>query len=123
MVEFVNKPKSIIEMDWFEKTDLENGFVFHAMPARHFSGRGFKHKKTLWVSFVLKTPTAKFFIGGDGGYDTHFAEIGKKFGEFDLVILENGQYNSSWKYIHMMPEQVLQAAKDLNAKQVLSVHN
>ncbi|MBT3383207.1 MAG: MBL fold metallo-hydrolase [Prolixibacteraceae bacterium] len=117
------EPKLIVEMDWFEKNDFENGFVFHATPARHFSGRGFIHKKTLWVSFVLETPTTKIFIGGDGGYDTHFAEIGKKFGEFDLAILENGQYNTSWKYIHMMPEQVLQAAKDLNAKRVFPVHN
>lgn len=114
---------SIIEMDWFEKTEFDNGFVFHTTPARHFSGRGFIHKKSLWVSFVLQTPTTKIFIGGDGGYDTHFAEIGKKYGPFDLAILENGQYNTSWKYIHMMPEQVLQAAKDLNAKRILPVHS
>lgn len=114
---------SITEMDWFEKTEFADGFIFHTTPARHFSGRGFIHKKTLWVSFVLKTPSAQIFIGGDGGYDTHFAEIGKKFGEFDLVILENGQYNTSWKYIHMMPDQVLQAAKDLNAKQLFPVHS
>lgn len=114
---------SIIEMDWFENTDFENGFIFHATPARHFSGRGVIHKKTLWASFVLQTPTMKIFIGGDGGYDTHFAEIGKTFGEIDLAILENGQFNKSWKYIHMMPKQVLQAAKDLNAKRLLPVHS
>jgi L-ascorbate metabolism protein UlaG (beta-lactamase superfamily) len=114
---------SIVEMDWFEKTEFEDGFVFIATPARHFSGRGFVHKKSLWVSFLLRTPTIKIFIGGDGGYDTHFAEIGKRFGEIDLAILENGQYNTSWKYIHMMPDQVLQAAKDLKAKRVFPVHS
>lgn len=113
----------IVELDWYEKADFENGFVFQATPARHFSGRGFIHKKTLWASFVLQTPTLKIFIGGDGGYDTHFAEIGKQFGEIDLAILENGQYNSSWKYIHMMPDQVLQAAKDLKTKRLFPVHN
>ncbi len=114
---------SIQEMDWFEKTEFADGFVFHTTPARHFSGRGFIHRKTLWVSFVLKTPSAQIFIGGDGGYDHHFAEIGAKFGQFDLVILENGQYNQSWKYVHMMPDQVLQAAKDLNAKRLFPVHS
>jgi L-ascorbate metabolism protein UlaG (beta-lactamase superfamily) len=113
----------IVEMDWFEKTEFEDGFVFHATPARHFSGRGFTHKKSLWVSFVLQTPTTKIFIGGDGGYDTHFAEIGKNHGPFDLAILENGQYNNSWKYIHTMPEQVLQASKDLNARRFFPVHS
>jgi len=114
---------SIFEMDWFEKTYFNNGFIFNATPARHFSGRGFVHKKTLWASFVLQTPTTKIFIGGDSGYDNHFKEIGDRFGEIDLAILENGQYNESWKYIHMMPEQVLQAAKDLKAKRLFPVHS
>ena len=116
-------PQSIIEMDWYEKTEFADGFVFHCTPARHFSGRGFIHKKTLWVSFVLQSPGSKIFIGGDGGYDTHFAKIGKTFGDIDLAILENGQYNESWKYIHMMPGQVLQAGKDLNAKRIMPVHS
>ena len=113
----------IIEKDWNQKIQLDNDFVVHVTPARHFSGRGMKAKRTLWSSFVFLTPTYKFFLGGDGGYDIHFAEIGRSYGEFDLVILENGQYNKNWKYIHMMPEQVLQAAIDLKAKKLLPVHS
>ena len=63
------------------------------------------------------------FIGGDSGYDKHFAETGKAFGPFDLAILENGQYDKSWKYIHMQPAEVLQAAADLNANRLLPVHS
>ena len=107
---------NIIEKDWNEKIDLDEGFIAYTAPARHFSGRGFLRNRALWTSFVLQTPTNKIFIGGDSGYDTHFAEIGKTYGGFDLVILENGQYDKSWKYIHMIPEEVVQAAKDLNAK-------
>jgi L-ascorbate metabolism protein UlaG (beta-lactamase superfamily) len=113
----------IVEKDWYQSAEFEDGIRFTATPARHFSGRGFRHKKTLWSSFVLETPSMKIFIGGDGGYDNHFAEIGAKFGGFDLAILENGQYNPSWKYIHMMPEQTLQAAKDLRAQRLFPVHN
>ncbi len=113
----------IIEKDWNEEILLDSGFTAHTVPARHFSGRSFKRNQSLWVSFVLQTPTTKIFIGGDGGYDTHFAETGKTFGEFDLVILENGQYNKRWKHIHMMPEEVIQAAKDLHAKRLLPVHS
>jgi len=116
-------PTNIIETDWFEDVKLDNGFQFFCTPTRHFSGRGLIHKKSLWVSFVLQTSTQKIFIGGDGGYDSHFKEIGKKYGPIDLAILENGQYNKAWKYIHMMPEQVLQAAKDLDAKRILPVHS
>ena len=114
---------SIIEMDWNEEIILEEGFKVNTVPARHFSGRGFKRNGSLWTSFVLQTPTMKIFIGGDSGYDKHFAAIGKKFGPFDLAILENGQYDESWKYIHMMPGEVLTAAKELGAKKLLPVHS
>jgi L-ascorbate metabolism protein UlaG (beta-lactamase superfamily) len=107
---------AIIERDWNEKIVLEDGFVVNTAPARHFSGRGFKRNGSLWMSFILQTPTMKIYIGGDSGYDTHFIEIGNKFGPFDLAVLENGQYDKNWKYIHMMPEEVVQAAEDLRAK-------
>ena len=113
----------VIERDWNEEISLDSGFTAHTVPARHFSGRGITRNQSLWTSFVLQTPTMKIFIGGDSGYDTHFAEAGKTFGPFDLAILENGQYNQSWKYIHMMPNEVLQAAKDLNAKRLFPVHS
>ncbi|WP_228466976.1 MBL fold metallo-hydrolase [Adhaeribacter swui] len=116
-------PAKIIEKDWNEEVNLGDGFSVHTVPARHFSGRGFKRNQALWTSYVLQTPTQKLFIGGDSGYDKHFAAIGEKFGPFDLVILENGQYNQSWRYIHMLPEQILQAAKDLKAKRIFPVHS
>ncbi len=111
----------LIERDWYEDIILD-GITVHTTPARHFSGRGLKRNNTLWMSYVLETPTKKIYIGGDSGYDAHFAEIGSKYGPFDLVMLENGQYNEQWKYIHMLPEEVVQAAKDLNAKRLFPVH-
>ncbi|MFT4152405.1 MBL fold metallo-hydrolase [Parafilimonas sp.] len=114
--------KIITEMDWNEAAEPLPGFKISSIPARHFSGRGFIRNKTLWLSFVLQSPTKKIFIGGDSGYDTHFAETGKKFGPFDLAIIENGQYNESWKYIHLLPDEVIKAAKELNAKCILPVH-
>jgi len=46
-----------------------------------------------------------------------------QFGTSDLVILENGQYDKSWRYIHMMPEEVLQSSRDLNAKRLFPGHS
>lgn len=113
----------IIEKDWNETITLEGNFVVHTVSARHFSGRGFKRNQSLWMSYVLQTPTSKIFIGGDSGYDDHFTKIGEEFGPFDISILENGQYDKSWKYIHMMPEEVIQASKDLKSKMLLPVHS
>jgi L-ascorbate metabolism protein UlaG (beta-lactamase superfamily) len=116
-------PNIIIEKDWNETIDLGGGFWVNTTPARHFSGRSIKRNQALWTSFVLKTPSQNLFLGGDSGYDKHFAEIGAKFGPFDLAILENGQYNKSWKHIHLMPHEILQAAKDLKTKRLFPVHS
>ncbi|MFH0894286.1 MAG: MBL fold metallo-hydrolase [Bacteroidota bacterium] len=115
--------KIISEADWYERIILDEGFEAHTVPARHFSGRGMKRNQTLWTSFAFITPSMKFFFGSDGGYDTHFAEAGKTFNGFDLAILENGQYNKNWKFIHMSPDEVLKAAQDLRATRVLPVHS
>ncbi|MEP7237815.1 MAG: MBL fold metallo-hydrolase [Ferruginibacter sp.] len=116
------KKEMIIEKDWNESATLAPGFSVTITPARHFSGRSFTRNKALWVSFILQTPAHKIYIGGDSGYDTHFKTIGETYGPFDLAILECGQYDKSWKYIHMMPEEVVQAAQDLGAKKLLAVH-
>ena len=115
---------AIDEGDWGDKFDLGDGFVLHVLPARHFSGRTLRRNATLWVSYALETPSGrKIYLGGDSGYGPHFKEIGEQFGGFDLAILENGQYDKAWKYIHMMPDETLQAARDLQAALVFPVHN
>jgi len=114
--------KNIVEKDWNEEVILDNGFIVNTASARHFSGRTFKRNQSLWLSFILQTPSSKLFLGGDSGYDTHFLEIGDKYGPFDLAILECGQYSPYWKYIHMMPEETVQAGLDLRANKILPVH-
>lgn len=113
----------IVECDWNDVVDLGGGFTIHTTSARHFSGRSFKRNQSLWMSYVLITPTMKIFIGGDSGYDKHFAEIGNKYGPFDLAILENGQYDKNWRYIHIMPDEILTAAKEVRARRILPVHS
>ena len=116
-------PENIIELEWWENMPLTNEITITATPTRHFSGRGFKRNNTLWASYALQTSKLKMYLGGDSGYDNHFKEIGEKHGPFDLAILENGQYNYKWKYIHLMPKEVIQAAKDLQAKAFFPVHS
>ncbi len=111
----------IVELDWWE-TAVIDGLEIIACPARHFSGRGISRGNTLWSSFVLNSNDTSIYLGGDSGYDTHFKDIGEKYGPFDLAILECGQYNENWPYIHMMPEQTVQAAIDLDARFLVPVH-
>ena len=113
----------IIELDWKESATLSQQFIIHCLPSRHFSGRGLTPNQTLWASFLLETPDRKIFIGGDGGYGSHLKQIGEQFPDIDLAILENGQYNEDWKYIHTMPSLLEQTIKDLGVHRVLTVHH
>lgn len=112
----------ITELDWWESSTLAQDVKITATPARHFSGRSVARFKTLWASYALELYGTKIFIGGDSGYDASFKTIGEKFGGFDIAMLEAGQYNERWPLIHMMPEETVQAAKDLRAKMLLPVH-
>jgi L-ascorbate metabolism protein UlaG (beta-lactamase superfamily) len=113
----------ITEGDWYDSLVQEDGMSIHIVPARHSSGRFLTRNKTLWAGFVVETPEHRIFISGDTGFGPHFAETGKRFGGFDLAILENGQYDPRWPYTHMAPEETVQAAKDLRARAVLPVHS
>lgn len=115
-------PEKIVELNWYDSVVLP-GVKITATPAQHRSNRTFKaQNKTLWASFVIDLGSYRLFYSGDGGYGDHFKEIGKKFGPFDLALLECGQYSVNWPYTHMMPAQTAQAAVDLQAKLMQPVH-
>ncbi len=64
----------------------------------------------------------RLFTSGDGGYDPHFKEVGKKYGPFDITLIEGGQYDRRWSNIHMTPEQSVQANLDVNGKTMMLMH-
>ncbi len=114
--------KIIHEADWFTTLKFDDGLAVQVLPSRHFSGRMFTRNKTLWTGFALVTPERRVFYSGDGGYGPHFKQIGEMLDGFDLAIMENGQYDKNWPYIHLMPEEVAQAAEELRAKALLPGH-
>lgn len=116
-------PEIIIEMDWEESFSPKPGWEIHCLPAQHFSGRALKRNPTLWASFLLSTPYGTIFAGGDGGYGPHFREIGQRFPDISLAILENGQYDEHWSHLHTMPSQLSKEVSDLGAKQFVTIHH
>ena len=117
----------IVEMDWYDKSQfsiINSQLFIICLPTRHFSNRLLgRANQTLWASFMIEYAGRKVYIGGDGGYDGRFKAIREQFGEVDLAFLENGQYNERWRYIHTMPEGLEQAIRDLEPKQVFTVHH
>ena len=119
------KDEIITELDWADQYPMSNlQSQITCLPSRHFSNRLLaKRNQTLWASFMVEAGGRKVYIGGDGGYDKRFSEIHERFGAVDLALLENGQYNASWKYIHTTPEDLEKVILDLQAKQVFTVHH
>ena len=118
----VNSDK-ITNMAWWEEITVD-GLLIGCTPARHYSSRKMIDKNnTLWSSFVLIDNYHKVFVSGDSGYDNHFKEISKKYGNFDLSLLDTGQYNAKWKSTHMNPEESVKAGLDLNSKVIMPIHN
>jgi L-ascorbate metabolism protein UlaG (beta-lactamase superfamily) len=112
----------ISEFDWWDETNFE-GIRLVCTPSRHFSGRRIGDRSvTLWASWVITSGSRRLFFSGDTGYGPHFAEIGKRYGPFDLAFMECGQYDRRWENIHMMPEQTVKAAQELGSKLLLPIH-
>lgn len=109
-------------MDWNENMRIDDSLTIYCLPTRHFSGRWISRNKTLWASFLIEG-RHKIYLSGDGGYDNHFTEIGNRFPDIDWAIMENGQYNADWKYIHMMPDELPNAIKEIAPRNVLTVHH
>ncbi|HUD32453.1 MAG TPA: MBL fold metallo-hydrolase [Variovorax sp.] len=113
----------IEEFDWWQAGRL--GEVrLTATPAQHFSGRGlFDRDRTLWASWVLESGDQRIFYSGDSGYSPGFAQIGERFGGFDIALMENGAYDAYWPSVHMQPEESVRAFRDVRARVLLPLHN
>ena len=95
--------------DW-AVAEVDELSTVHVLPAQHYAQRLFKRDQTLCASFAFIAPERRVYYTGDSGWAKHVKEIGEKFGPFDLVIAENGQYNEDWRHIHMFPEETARAA-------------
>ena len=111
------------QLDWWHSVEID-GIRFVATPAQHFSGRGVHDgDATLWASWVILHERFRLFFSGDSGYFDGFKAIGDSYGPFDMTFMETGAYDPRWTYVHMLPEQTLQAHRDLRGKWLLPIHN
>ncbi len=117
-------PEDIWEGDWFDSLSLKNGIELTITPSRHYSSRLKSRNKTLWAGMALISPSAKIYYSSDTGYGSHIAKIAEKFNDFDLAILDVGQFNPlGWPHIHFLPEHAAKAAEEIGAKRVFPAHN
>ncbi|SHI74973.1 MBL fold metallo-hydrolase [Desulfosporosinus lacus] len=112
----------ITELNWWDEME-HHGLTVALTPSRHFSGRGiFNRDTTLWGGWVILGKSTRLYASGDGGYGSHFKEIGTKYGPIDMALIEGGQYDRRWADTHMTPEQSVQANLDINGKNMMLMH-
>lgn len=114
----------ITELDWWEQANVPGtGLTIDAAPSQHFSGRGLGSRNaTLWSSLVVRGPKHAVFFSGDTGLTPEYAEIARRFGAFDLVMLEVGAFHEAWGDIHLGPANALEALRLLGGGRLLPVH-
>ncbi|WP_409558255.1 MBL fold metallo-hydrolase [Achromobacter animicus] len=116
-------PARVEQLDWWQSTDVD-GLRLTATPAQHFSGRGLTDSdRSLWASWVIQDADLRVFFSGDTGYFDGFKAIGDAYGPFDLTLMETGAYDERWAFVHMQPEETLQAHLDLRGRWLLPIHN
>jgi N-acyl-phosphatidylethanolamine-hydrolysing phospholipase D len=112
------------ELGWWEATGVA-GVTVTCVPSRHFSGRAFRDRnRRLWGGFVVAGQTHRLYHSGDTAIFDGFAEIGRRMGPIDLALLPIGAYEprAMMGPIHLDPEEAVQAALGLGARQVIGMH-
>jgi L-ascorbate metabolism protein UlaG (beta-lactamase superfamily) len=112
------------EMDWWDVA-ADGPLDVHFVPAQHWSARTLRDRnRTLWGGFVVEANGFRFIYTGDTGYSKDFADIGGRFGAFDLAVIPIGAYAPRWFMAnhHVDPAEAVQIHRDLRAARSLAVH-
>ncbi|WP_118182620.1 MBL fold metallo-hydrolase [Paraburkholderia phosphatilytica] len=123
LIEWGIEASKVRQFDWWQGVEVD-GIQFTATPAQHFSGRSlFDGNSTLWASWVIVDGDLRVFFSGDTGYFDGFRAIGERLGPFDVTLIETGAYDAQWPYVHMQPEETVQAHIDLRGRWLVPIHN
>ena len=115
-------PERIVELDWWQSTRV-GALAVTLVPARHASGRVQPQSDvTLWGGFALVGASHRVYYSGDTGLFDAMADIGQRFGPFDVALVEAGQYDADWPDWHLGPEQSVLSAQRVGAKVLIPVH-
>jgi L-ascorbate metabolism protein UlaG (beta-lactamase superfamily) len=112
----------ITELDWWQNAKVGN-LTIVSTPSRHASGRlSARSDVTLWTGYALIGKQHRVFYSGDTGFNDTFADVGTKYGPFDVSLIESGQYDAQWPDWHLGPEQAMKVHEEVRGKVLIPVH-
>ncbi len=110
---------NVHEMDWWEEIETGNDSKLICLPAQHWSLRiNQGRNRSLWASWLLVTPTATLYFGGDSGYFKGFMEIRQKYPPIDYAFMATTAYHPRWfmHHQHMNIPEAVKGFEDLGAR-------
>ncbi|NUQ20690.1 MAG: hypothetical protein HOQ09_06985 [Gemmatimonadaceae bacterium] len=113
------------EIDWWQTVVIRPGVRVSGVPAQHWSARSLRDEwRTLWLGFVIATPTDTIYYAGDTGYAPFFPEIRDHFGAIRLAILPIAPQRPRRAMAprHMSASDAVRVAEELHAFTALAVH-
>lgn len=113
------------DFDWWESFAVNEDVKISAVPAQHFSGRGFKDRnKTLWCGYVITTTYGNIYFAGDSGYGSFFKSIGDRFQPITASIIPIGAYLPRWfmSPIHCSPDEAVKIHVDIHSEKSIASH-
>lgn len=115
--------QALVELDWWQAAQLGT-IEITALPAQHWTRRGWSAFARLWCSFMIRRPHFAVYFCGDSGYCPAFREIGERFNGCDVALLPIGAYEPRWfmRAAHMNPEEAVQTFIDLHAQLFVPMH-
>jgi L-ascorbate metabolism protein UlaG (beta-lactamase superfamily) len=115
-------PDRIIELDWWQSAHV-GSLEIVATPSRHSSGRVSPNSdQTLWAGYALIGARHRAWYSGDTSFHAALAQIGERFGPFDVTLIESGQYDANWPDNHLGPEQAVEAHLRVRGRTMIPVH-
>jgi L-ascorbate metabolism protein UlaG (beta-lactamase superfamily) len=115
-------PRRIVELDWWQEARVGDVRII-ATPSRHASGRlSPQSDHTLWAGYAFVGSHHRVFYSGDTGMNDTFVDVGRRFGPFDVALVESGQYDAQWPDWHLGPEQAVAVSGQVGARLMIPVH-
>lgn len=123
----VTRDCAVIELDWHQTHNFENGLSITVTPSQHWSRRGVNDiNRDLWGGAFMRDVEGQslYFIGDSGFHQAVFEEIAARHGSPDIALIPIGAYEPRWfmQYAHMNPAEAIEVHKILRPKKGMGFH-
>jgi L-ascorbate metabolism protein UlaG (beta-lactamase superfamily) len=113
------------DIDWWQSVSLTSQVRLVGVPARHWSARGLTDvNRTLWLGFVLETPSGRTYFAGDTGYSQFFTILHERFPSFRLGLLPIApeRPRDAVAPRHLSAREAVRAADLLHVETTVAIH-